>query len=127
MTFSFNSAGGLIIVRTEVIGPSGSGILRLALDTGATSTLVDARVLRALGCDPALTTDRVQMTTASGVEFAPRLRINALAALGRRRDDCTVVAHTLPPTAVFDGLLGLDFFRGTVLTIDFQHGEITVV
>ena len=75
MTFAFDPYSGLVIVRAELTGPSGSGILRLALDTGATSTLVNVAMLVAIGYDPALTTDRVQVTTGSGVEFAPRVEL----------------------------------------------------
>jgi hypothetical protein len=46
--------------------------------------------------------------------------------LGQERQNFTVIAYTLPPTATIDGLLGLDFFRNHVLTIDFQNGEITL-
>jgi hypothetical protein len=34
------------------------------------------------------------------------------------------IAHTLPPTAPVDGLLGLDFVRSQQLTIDFRAGQI---
>lgn len=54
VSFSFDAQEGLIIVSTELVGPSGSAILRLALDTGATSTLVNAGMLTALGYDPTL-------------------------------------------------------------------------
>jgi hypothetical protein len=37
-----------------------------------------------------------------------------------------IIAHTLPPSATVDGLLGLDFFRGQQLNIDFRRGEITL-
>lgn len=38
MSFPFDPQQGLIIVPVELWGPSGSAILRLALDTGATGT-----------------------------------------------------------------------------------------
>ena len=41
MSFSFNPHQGLIVVRTELVGPSGSAILRLVLDIGATNTLAN--------------------------------------------------------------------------------------
>jgi len=52
------------------------------------------------------------MTTGSGVEYAPLLLVRRVEALGQGRTDFPVVAHTLPPSASVDGLLGLDFFRG---------------
>ena len=48
MTFPFNARRGLIIVRAELFGPSGSIVLRLALDTGATATIVNIPLLEAI-------------------------------------------------------------------------------
>lgn len=53
MSLPFEPDSGLIIVRAAVDGPSGSAILRLALDTGATGTLINVGMLVALGYDPA--------------------------------------------------------------------------
>lgn len=61
MSFPFDPQQGLIIVPTELWGLSSSAILRLALDTGATSTMVNTGMLVALGYDPALIPDRVQI------------------------------------------------------------------
>jgi hypothetical protein len=102
---SFDPTQGLIIVRTEIAGPGGSGILRLALDTGATKTLINAGMLLSVGLDPALSPDRVH-------------------ALGKTLVDFPVICHTLPPSANVDGLLGLDFIRGQILHIDFQSGQL---
>lgn len=126
MSFPFDPQRGLVIVRAELWGPSGSAVLRLALDTGATSTAINVGMLVALGCDPALAPDRVQVTTGSGVEFAPRVTLHKITALGLERMNFPVLAHILPPSAGVDGLLGLDFFRGQVLTADFRNGRVTL-
>lgn len=55
MSFAFDPYQGLIIVRAEIWGPSGSGILLLALDTGATSTLVNQSRLLQLGYELSVT------------------------------------------------------------------------
>ena len=73
MSFSFDPHQGLIIVQAELDGPSGSVVLRLALDTGATGTLINVGMLVSIGYDPALVPDRVQVTTGSSVEFVPAL------------------------------------------------------
>ncbi|MFN8493546.1 MAG: retropepsin-like aspartic protease [Caldilineaceae bacterium] len=124
MSYSFNAQRGLMIVSTELFGPSGSVILRLALDTGATGTMVNTALLVAVGYDPALAPDRIQITTGSGVEFTPRLAVDKIFALGQEQVNFMVLGHTLPPSASVDGLLGLDFFRGHKLTIDFQIGQV---
>ena len=113
-------------MRTQVTGPSGIAILRLALDTGATRTTVNAGLLVAVGYDPAATLERTEVTTGSGVEFAPLVSISRILALGRERIDFRVLAHTLPPSAGVDGVLGLDFLRGEILTIDFQNGRLSL-
>lgn len=76
MSFPFDAQAGLVIVRAEALGQSGSIVLRLALDTGATSTMISVGPLAAIGYDPSLVADRVQVTTGSGVEFVPRLAIS---------------------------------------------------
>ena len=124
MSSPFDPRRGLIGIGAELNGPSGAAVLRLAVDTGATSTLVSVAMLVAIGYDPALAADRVQVTTGSGVEFAPRIELHRLTALGQERLGFPVLGHTLPPSAGVDGLLGLDFFRGLRLTIDFRTGQL---
>ena len=126
MSFAFNPHQGLIIVQAELWGPSGSGVLSLALDTGATGTLVNQSRLMQIGYDPAVASERFQITTGSGIEFVPRLTPDKIAALGQERLGFPILCHTLPPSATVDGLLGLDFFRGQTLTVDFRNGQISL-
>lgn len=126
MTFPFDPQQGLIVVPAELWGPTGSAVLRLALDTGATATLVNIAMLVGVGYDPALAPTRVQVTTGSGVEYVPRVTLSRIRALGQERVDFGVLGHTLPPSAGVDGLLGLDFFRGQSLTVDFRSGSVTL-
>ncbi len=126
MSSPFNANRGLIIVRTELFGPSGSIVVRLALDTGATGTMVNVGLLTTIGYDPSLAPDRVQVTTGSGVEYVPRLAMSRIKALGQERTNFSVLGHTLPPSASIDGLLGLDFMRGQVLNIDFAKGRVSL-
>jgi predicted aspartyl protease len=126
MSFPFDSQQGLVIIRTELWGPAGSIVLRLALDTGATGTVVNIGMLVTIGYDPALAPDRIQITTGSGVEFVPRVTLDKMTALGQERTDFPVMGHTLPSSAGIDGLLGLDFFRGQSLNLDFRTGQVTL-
>ena len=126
MNYAFNPHRGLVVVQAEVFGPSGSIVLRLALDTGATATMINVAPLISIGYDPSLVPDRVQVTTGSGVEYAPRVPVIRIKAMGRERNHFPVLAHTLPPSASIDGLLGLDYLRGLMLNIDFQQGTISL-
>jgi hypothetical protein len=98
--------------------------LRLILDTGATTSLIDRSILVTLGFDLAGATDLVPMTPGSGVVPVPRLVLTRLTALGHHRFGFPVLAHSLPAGAQVFGLLGLDFLRGRKLTIDFVAGQV---
>lgn len=124
MSSAFDPRSGLIVVNAELWGPHGSGVLSLALDTGATSTVVSQSRLLQLGYDPTAHSDRVQATTGSGVVFVLRITLSRIAALGQEHADFPVLGHTLPPGAGVDGLLGLDFMRGYRLTVDFRDGHV---
>ena len=127
MSFAFDPDQGLIIVRAELEGPTGSAILRLALDTGATSTLINTGMLVSIGYDPSLAPNRIQVATGSGVEFLPRVTMSKVTALGNEQTTFPVLCHTLPSSAGIDGLLGLDFIREQTLTIDFRNGQTDLV
>jgi len=124
MSQQFDGNQGLIIVPAQLTGPTGSALLKLALDTGATRTVINTALLATLGYDPALSTDCTEVTTGSGVELAALVSVQSLTALGAFRANFTVLAHTLPPSAKVDGLLGLNFLRETTLTIDFKTGSL---
>jgi predicted aspartyl protease len=122
--FAFNPSIHLVFIQAEIYGPKGPALLRMALDRGATSTLINAGVFRSVGYDPAVADRHVQITTGSRVESAPRITIDRFAALVHEVNSFSVVCHTLPPTAGIDGVLGLDFLRGHLVTIDFRSGLV---
>lgn len=87
--------------------------------------MIRTATLVTLGYDPALG-ERLAMTTASGIEYVPRVRLNRLHAIGVEHEALSVVAHTLPASSIVQGLLGLDFFRGRRLEVDFRRGTVNV-
>jgi len=126
MSHPFDPQKGLIVIPTRVCGPMGDTVVRLGLDTGATQSMLTWDVVVLLGYDPAIVSDRVQMTTGSGVEFVPRLIVDRIEALRKEHRTFPVLCHTLPPSSTVDGVLGLDFFRGQRLIIDFRAGQVVV-
>ncbi|MBA7682085.1 hypothetical protein ES703_90431 [subsurface metagenome] len=126
MKITFDPTQGLIVIPTRLHGFHIDTIVRLALDTGATSSMVNWDVAVLLGYDPASSKERIQVTTGSGVEFAPRIVVKKVEALGRSLENFPILCHTLPPSATVDGLLGLDFFRGVCLVVNLREGIITL-
>ena len=126
MSAAFNRQRGLIILQCEVWGIAGSAVLRLALDTGATRTTINTAPIVALGYDPALSSERIQVTTGSGVEYAPRVMLERIRTLGVVEEAFSILCHTLPPSAGVDGVLGLDFCRGRELNVNFRTGRVSL-
>ena len=123
MSFAFDPSAPIILVRAALTGPSGTHDISLALDTGATTTLINTAHLVLAGFNPS-SASIVPITIASGIHYVPKLPVTSLEALGTKRSNFSVLAVPLPPTAGIDGLLGLDFLRGKHLTIDFNRGTI---
>ena len=126
MTFPFDPHASLIVIRTRLTGPSTHTDVQLALDTGATMTMVSRHTLTYLGYDPLGVSGRVPITTGSGVEYVPEITIARIQALGHEYRNFPVLCHTLPPSATVDGVLGLDFLRDKRLALDFRAGLITL-
>jgi hypothetical protein len=119
----------LIPVEAVLEGPRGSQRLQLVLDTGSTRTVIKPRILKTLGYDPdaSSTSFSVSGVGTGSSPPAPGVVVDRLRALGHDRRDFMVVCHPVSTSTRADGLLGLDFLRGHVLTIDFVQNEIDLV
>lgn len=126
MNHSFDPARRLVIVGAELRGPSADVALKLALDTGASQTMVNVIPLTVAGYLLDAATQYVEITTGSGVIYAPRIPILRISALGLEQSEFPVLAHTLPPSTTIDGLLGLDFMQDKVLRIDFRRSVVSL-
>ncbi len=122
--FAFRPKHGPVVVHAQITGPARSAAVRLMLDIAATTTIVDLSVLSQLGFDPTQPAGYTQLATGSAVGTAPVFLLTRFSALGQHRFGFRVVGHNLPPVANVHGLIGLDFLRDQVLTIDFRAGQI---
>ena len=95
MSFTFDSQEGLIVAQAVVSVPSRSISVNLALDTGAVMTVLARRFFQVLGYDLSVSSDRVQITTGSGVELVPEITLARIEDLGHERSDFPApVPHT---------------------------------
>ena len=99
---------------------------RLAISQASPRRLIRSTILTSVGYDPDASPDRVRVTMGGGTTVCPRVVLNRLTALGQHRIGFPVLSHTLPPDAGVAGLLGLDFLRGAILTVDFRNGRISL-
>ncbi len=126
MTTRFAPRQGLVIVSAEVYGPRGQRAARLALDTGAVTTMISTDILSAAGYDLSQPVSQALIATASTIETVPRLVLMQITALGQTKTDMSILGYTVPAATRVDGVLGLDFLREQTLTIDFKQGLLTL-
>ncbi|MGH7827741.1 MAG: retroviral-like aspartic protease family protein [Candidatus Binatia bacterium] len=91
----------------------------LALDTGATTTMISHRVAKRLG----LRTDgpRVVATTVTGHVSIPLARLGSIKVGDAEVYNLSVTVHDLSPATRVDGLLGLDFLKRFHVSIDSRN------
>ena len=122
----FDPAGAIIPVLVELEGDV-TQFLTMAVDTGATYVILPWRVAEALGHDPATARQRVEITTASGVERVPLITIRSIRVAGETVQHVPALVHDLPPQSRVDGLLGLSFLRHFRVLVDFQDGRLELI
>lgn len=126
MAYPFNPHYGLVVVPVTLRGPRREVAVQLALDTGATATVINRRSLQYVGSQVDREGTSAEITTGSGIETVLEIRLNEIKALGKAAYDFSVLCHTLPASATVDGVLGLDFLRGERLVIDFRAGLLAL-
>ena len=121
---SFNPVGELIVLRLTVGGvdPDTFRNVFVALDTGASTTMIPTEVAVDLGYD--LSNPNEQMMTANGIVLASRIAVRKLTAIGETVENIDVVCHDLPEGSIIEGLLGLNFLRHFDVNISFSTGTI---
>jgi predicted aspartyl protease len=103
---------------------NGLGPFRLVLDTGASSSAVDASVAQILGLAPDAT-HSVLLRGVTGAVDVPTIHVNSFVV-----GDVIVTPATLPivtnALGGADGVLGTEGFADKRLYIDFRHDLITI-
>ncbi len=123
--FSLENQDSLIRIDSQI----GKSDFSLALDTGATHTVIDLTVMLMNGYSLNDVVRIVDFETAKGGIEAYVFKVSKLKALGRVIHDIEVSSYDFIGNNVIfdiDGVLGLDFFKGTSLKIDFNNFTITL-
>jgi Aspartyl protease len=123
--FKRKNEDSLILVNANVV----SEPTTLALDTGATHTVIDLTILLMAGYTMNDVIDIVPMETAKGTIEAYIFNISSFSCLGVSWKDKEVCSYDFLANNVLttiDGVLGLDFFETCNLNIDFVDSLITV-
>ena len=121
----FDPKGLLIWVGARLTGHDGKKRdLVMALDPGSEMTSVDVDLASSIG----LTKDRkianARLRGSDGEHKAYVIPAPRLEVFGRSVENISIACNPLPTHHGVQGLLGLDFFRGTDLCIRFKTGII---
>jgi predicted aspartyl protease len=127
MSISFNPVEGLITIRVTVNGPSGDATLLAILDTGANVSVIDNNVLFTVGYQVDHLALDTPVLTGNGTILAAKFTLDSFSALGKEKRNFPVVCCDLPPVSPVDAIVGLDFLRNHILTLDFTTGKLTLV
>ncbi len=123
--FLRENADSLILVKAKI----GIQNVHLAVDTGASHTVIDLSTLITLGYFPEDAVGTATFETGKGNVESYIFRIDGIFALGELKRNFEVSAYDFLANGVlseFEGVLGLDFFEGMKMCIDFRQSEIVV-
>ena len=98
----------------------------LVLDTGASLTVLSPRLTDTLGAPAVGADSTAQILTAGGVAAAHRVHLASITLYGERLGPFQVLSAPLPPQIRAAGILGLDVLRHFNVTLDFEHGLLTL-
>jgi len=115
---------GIVLAAGRVFGPRDNQDVVLILDTGASTTTLQAALLTEVGIDLSASKEQRRVNTmggpvTEGVIEVPRLRI-----FGKEQAPLEVIFTERPFPYQVDGVLGLNFLLPYRLCLDFPAGWI---
>lgn len=126
MKYKFHPDAPIIVIEPELEGEGVTERIKMALDTGATYTMIPWKIARVLGLKPEVSERRLDITTASGVESVPLVSVKSIVVFDKKVENMDVVIHDLPPRSYVDGLLGLSFLKNFKVCLDFREGILEI-
>lgn len=124
--FDLQDENSLIIINAVI---EDKFEFRLAIDTAATHTTIDSNILFLAGYEFKNTIYEVEVETANGIIINEIYEVGKFEALGIEKENFKVqvydfIAHGI--SSEYDGVIGLDFLRGSSIILDFKNSKIKV-
>ena len=119
LPLNIDRKANVIALRVLLKGKRSAQIIKMVLDTGASLSTVRTETALALGCDPSKAAKRIEMITASGIEYVPVIVIPKIKFLGFEIRHVEAACLNLPSQSLVAGLLGLNVLRKFDLRLAF--------
>jgi len=126
LKFKISPKQGVIVCHAEIVGSAIDLTLKMALDTGATYTMIPTEAAIAIGCRPLESKRKLKVTMGNGTDYVPVITIPKFRAFGVEIRNMDVVCHNLPTQSPVEGLLGLNFLKKAKIIINFSENTIAV-
>lgn len=124
--FKLDANLGIILCHAEIGGSARPIFLKLALDTGATYTILPFEAVKAAGINPFQTGKQIEIVMGGGTVLAPLVHLPSFKAFGYEVKKLQVVCHNLPPESSVEGLLGLNFLLNFNIYLKFLEELLEV-
>ena len=125
--FNLDLSQGIIAVHCFISGPKNTKMIKMALDTGATYTIIPAEVAIACGYNILNPTKKIEISTANADIFVPIIVIKSIKCLEKEIQNLEVICHSLPPHSPIEGLLGLNFLKHFDLYLLFKKKILQII
>lgn len=126
MSTGFDPTGRLVVIPVLLTGRKGEQQFKFAVDTAATRSAASGLTLEVLGYQRSQAVGSYQVRTGGGGNRTGLVRVLRVVALDQTRTDFPLLWQPIPVATMIDGLLGLDFFRGQLLALDFARGRVSL-
>ena len=80
--FKLDTTYGIILCKAKLANKKQSIFIKLAVDTGASFTMISIETALAIGIDPSKSVRHIEITTANGIILAPIVKIPSLECFG---------------------------------------------
>jgi hypothetical protein len=123
----FDRKAEAIWVRGTLVGRGGrEQQLLLLVDPGTPETIVDDELAAQIGLDRSQSIGPARFRGFTGPQDGYYVMADGLEVFGRVVGPFKVACCPCDPGFEIDGLLGLDFFRDLVVTLNFKQGRVTL-
>ena len=98
----------------------------LALDTGASTTVIRESALIDIGYSLEAITEFASFGNASKTHLVPKVTLKSLSLASARVENIEALAYSIPEEYGIHGVVGLNFLRNFNINLDFQRGMLTL-
>ena len=125
--FPLDLKSNIILVDATFTSNHATRRIKMVLDTGASVSSIPYEIALSLGIDPTHSKRRIEIMTASTVEYVPIITIPKVSFL----EECfvnnlDVICINLPHDTRASGLLGLNALRHFDVLLKFRSGLLEI-